>query len=74
METNIEEIEKATKELNQIEKLILDNHTKETAKELNNFIKTKQKVAMLSVRKKQNKLNEDLLSPIMKNDMNAEKQ
>jgi len=70
METNIEEIEKATKELNQIEKLILNDHTKETAKELNNFIKTKQRVAILSAKNKQNKINDNFFSPIVKNDIN----
>ena len=68
METNIDEIEKLTKELNKMEKLILDDHTKETAKELTNFIKTKQKVAMLSQKIKQNKREEELFTPIIKDE------
>ena len=70
METNIEELEKTTKQLNEMEKLVLNDHTKETAKELNNFIKTKQKVALLSALNKQNKQDDELFNPIIKKDLN----
>lgn len=66
MNTNVDELEKSLKELNEIEKIILDDHTKETAKELNNFIKIKQKVAILSAKKKSNKHKEAFYNKMIK--------
>lgn len=67
----MEEIEKLTKELNQFEKLILEDHTKETAKELSNFIKTKQKIAMLSEKQKREKNEENYNAPIIKDKLES---
>lgn len=66
MENNVNEIEKLSKDLNEIEKSILDEYTKDTSKELENFIKTKQKLAKLTqIQKQQNQ--EDLFNqPILK--------
>ena len=64
----MEEIEKLSKELNNIEKSILDNHAKRTAKELKQFIKTKRKIALLSELQKNINLKEQFNTPIVKND------
>ncbi len=66
----MEEIEKLTKELNHIEKLILDDHAKETAKELKQFLKTKRKIGMLSEMHKKKNLKEQFNTSIIKNDLN----
>lgn len=70
----MEEIEKLSKELNSIEKLILDDHAKETAKELKQFLKTKRKIAMLSELQKKENLKEQFNTSVIKNNLKDDKQ
>lgn len=66
----MEEIEKLSKELNNIEKLILDNHAKETAKELKQFLKIKRKIAVLSKVQREENLKQEFNTSIIKNNLN----
>lgn len=68
----MEENEKLLKELNKTEKLILSSHTKETAKELSNFIKTKQRLAMLVEKQKKQKLEDNFDTPIIKDNLESD--